>query len=206
METKFFKWKYFVLTGVLCLLPVLAGILIWDKLPDSVPIHFDINGNPDNFATKEFAVIGIPIIMVFVQGIACIISDLNMEKHGRKTKFETISKWIIPVITNILQFSTFALVCGYNVDIRVVAVAIAGGLFLILGSYMPKLDYVKNYNIEPDKARKINRFTGREFVVMGALLLLSLFFSPNVSLVCLLLLIPCTIIGVIYAIYVVKKK
>lgn len=206
MGMKFFNWKYFALTGIVCLFPILLGLLIWDRLPDLMPVHFDINGNPDNFSTKEFAVIGLPLIMVLLQGIACIASDLNVEKYGRKTKFETVTKWIIPVITIVLQLSTFALVLGYDVDIRIVAIAILGTLFLVLGYFMQKLDYVKNYNIEPEKAIKINRFMGYSAIVMGILFLISLFFSPIASLVCLLILIPYTIISVIYAIYVVKKK
>ena len=98
-----------------------------------------------------------------------------------------------------MQLSTFAFALGYNVDIRIVAIAILGVMFLVLGCCIPKLDYVKNYKIEPEKARKINRFMGYASAAMGILFLISLFFLPIVSLVCIFMLIP-------YAIYVVKRK
>lgn len=202
----FFKWKYFLITSFVCLSPIILGILIWDKLPDVMPIHFDINGNPDNFASKEFTIVGLPVLMVLFQGIGCLVSDLNEKKHGINKKIEAVTKWTLPVITIVLQLSTFGMVLGYNVDMRIIASVIVGVMFLFLGNYLPKMDYIKNYKLEPEKAKKINRFLGYETVVMGILFLFSIFLPPMALIICLLMLIPYTIIGVIYGIYVAKKK
>ena len=48
---RFFKWKFFVYTSIVCLMPVLWGILIWDRLPQSVAVHFNMYGVPDNYAS-----------------------------------------------------------------------------------------------------------------------------------------------------------
>ena len=32
------KWKWIV-SSVLILLPMLLGLIVWDKLPESMPIH-----------------------------------------------------------------------------------------------------------------------------------------------------------------------
>ena len=61
---KFFKWKIFALTSGVCLLPILLGVALWSKLPDSIAIHFDMNNNPDNFASKGFVVFMLPLLMV----------------------------------------------------------------------------------------------------------------------------------------------
>ena len=203
---RFFKWKYFFITIMVCLSPILLGLLLWDKLPDIMPIHFDVNGNADNFASKEFTVLGLPVLMVLFQGISCLASDLNEKKHGKNKKIEAVTKWTLPVVTIILQLATFGIVLGYNVDIRIVAGFIVGVMFLFLGNYLPKMDYIKNYKLEPEKAKKINRFLGFETVIMGILFFLSVFFPPMATVVCLILLIPYTLSGVIYAIYVIKKK
>ena len=60
---KFFKWKIFFITSAVCLLPILLGILLWDRLPDIMAIHFNIYGEADNFASKSFVVFGLPIIL-----------------------------------------------------------------------------------------------------------------------------------------------
>ena len=46
-----------ILTSVLILLPILAGLLLWNSLPAEMPIHFNISGVADNYASKGFAVI-----------------------------------------------------------------------------------------------------------------------------------------------------
>lgn len=202
---KFFKWKYFLVTSLVCLSPILLGLFIWDKLPETMAIHFDINNNPDNFASKGFVVFGLPILMVILQGFSCFVNDINAEKHGERKKFETVTKWIIPILTILLQLATFGVALGYNVDIRVVVTVIVGVMFLVIGNYMPKFDYIKNYNLDTEKAKKINRFIGIETVILGFLFLGSVFLPPIATVVCLLLLVPYAIIGAIYGISVAKK-
>ncbi len=200
------KWKILIITSLVCLSPILLGIVLWDKLPESMAIHFDINNNPDNFASKEFTVFGIPLLMAVFQVICCITNDLNAYKHGEGKKIEIATKWTIPVITVILQIATFGYGLGWDIDIRRVAVFVVGVIFLVTGNYLPKLDYIKNYDLDTDKARKINRFIGIETVVMGALFLISIFLPPVVSLVCVILLIPYVIISIIYGITVRRKN
>lgn len=197
---KFIKWKSLIITCLICLLPILLGIALWDKLPDTMAIHFNINNEPDNFATKEFVVFGLPVLMAFIQVFCCFINDINSHKHGMRKKFETVTKWIIPVMTIILQIVTLCYGLGYNIDIRKHVALIVGIIFLILGNYLPKLDYVKNYNLNTEKARKINRFIGFETVIMGILILVTIFLPPIATAIWLFLMIPYAAISIIYGI------
>ena len=85
---KFIKWKSLIITSLVCLLPILLGVGLWDKLPDTMAIHFNINNEPDNFASKGFVVFFMPVLMMFLQWISCVINDINAYKHGSRTKFE----------------------------------------------------------------------------------------------------------------------
>ncbi len=200
------KWKIFIITSLVCLSPILLGIALWDKLPETMAIHFDINNNPDNFASREFAVFGLPLLMVVLQFVSCIINDLNAYHKGERKKFTRVTKWIIPVMSIVLQTATIGFSLGWITDIRRVAVLIVGTVLLVIGNYLPKFDHIKNYNLETEKARKINRFIGIETVIMGALFLISLFLPPVASAVCIILLIPYAIISIIYGIVVGRKK
>ena len=51
---KHIKWKTLIITGVIALLPILIGIFLWDKLPGQIAIHFNLNNEPDGFASKGF--------------------------------------------------------------------------------------------------------------------------------------------------------
>lgn len=202
---KFIKWKSLVITCVVCLLPILLGLALWDRLPDTMAIHFDINNNPDNFASKGFVVFGLPVLMVALQIFCCFVNDINAYKHGERKKFERATKWIIPVMTVVLQIVTLGYGLGWKLDIRRIVAIIVGLVFLLVGNYLPKLDYIKNHDIDAEKARRINRFIGFETVLMGLLFLISIFFAPIFTVICLILMIPYAIIGVAYGIKVGKK-
>ncbi|MBE6703695.1 MAG: DUF1648 domain-containing protein [Ruminococcaceae bacterium] len=203
---RFFKKKIFFITSIVCLLPIIAGLILWNKLPDSVPIHFDMYNNPDNFAPKWFAVFGLPIFMVVLQAICCVINDINAAKHGERVKLERATKWIIPIMSVLLCAVTYIYALGVKLDIRICVTMIVGVILIVIGNYLPKFDYIKNYDINTEKARIINRFIGFETVIMGILFLVSLFFPPMATIVCLILLIPYAIIAISYGIYICKKK
>lgn len=202
---KFFKWKTFIITSVICLLPVLLGLSLWNRLPDKMAIHFDIYGNPDNFAGKGFVVFGLPLLMVLLQGFSCFINDINAYKHGERKKFETVTKWIIPCMTVVLQVLTFGYGLGWNLDIRKAVSLIVGCIFLVIGNYLPKFDRVKNLDINAEKARKVNRFVGYATVVMGILFIISMFLPPISTVICLGLLVVYAGVSVAYGIIVAKK-
>ena len=203
---KIIRWKRLIITCLVCLLPIILGVALFDKLPQQIAIHFDIHNNPDNFASKEFTVFGIPVLMALLQVICCFIYGINAKKHGERPKLERVVTWIIPVMCIILQTVTLAYSLDFNIDIRRVAGFIVGTIFIVLGNVTPKLDYVKNHDVSTDKARKINRFIGYESVTMGVLFMASLLLPPITTIVCIFLLIPYAIIGAVYGIKVGRSK
>jgi len=100
---------------------------------------------------------------------------------------------------------TLGIALGWDIDVRKAVAFIVGAMFLVLGNYLPKFDYIKNYDLETEKARKINRFIGYETVVMGLLFIISIFLPPIATVMCLILLIPYALIGIIYGIKTAKK-
>lgn len=199
------KWKIFIITSVVCLLPMLFGLSIWNSLPDTMAIHFNIYGEADGFASKGFVVFGLPVLMVLLQLICCLINDLNAYYKGERKKFEMATKWIIPFMTVTLQILTLGIGLGWDIEVNKAVSLIIGIVFLVIGNYLPKFDYVKNYNLDTEKARKINRFIGYGSVVMGVIFLISMFLPPISTLICILLLIPYAIISVVYGIVVGRK-
>lgn len=203
---RFFKWKIFFVTGLVCLLPILPGIALWNKLPGTMAVHFNIYGVADNFSSKGFVVFALPLLMLLLQAFSCFINDINAYKHGERKKFEAVTKWIIPCMTVALQIITLGYGLGWNMDMRKVIAFIVGTVFVVLGNYMPKFDRVKNYDIDTETARKINRFIGYETVIMGMLFFISIFLPPVSTVVCLVLLIPYAVVGAVYGIIKARKK
>lgn len=202
---KFIKWKILVITSVVCLLPIIMGIAVWDKLPDVMAIHFNVNNVADNFAPKPLVLLGLPAIMVLLQIFCCVVNDVNSHKRGQSVKFEMISKWIVPIMTVVLQITTIGYSLGWNLDIRRIAMLLIGIIFIAIGVCIPKLDYVKNMRLDAKKAKKINKFTGISMVIMGFLSLVSVILPPIFAIAWVILVILYSVVCIVYAIVVARK-
>lgn len=199
------KWKTLITTSAVCLIPILLGLALWDALPDKIAIHFNFKGEPDNYASKAFAVFGIPLLMVLFQVICCVASDIGAKKQSDNNKFELITKWIIPCITVALYVITLGFSLGWNIDMRKAVGLICGIILIVVGNYMPKFDRVKNMRLDKEKAKKVNRFTGYLTVIMGILSVITMFLPAISLIIWLLLWIPFTLVTVIYVVNTARK-
>ena len=55
--------KLIILTTVLTLLPIIAGLLLWDQLPAQIATHFGADGTPDRWSSKLTAAVGLPLLI-----------------------------------------------------------------------------------------------------------------------------------------------
>ena len=62
--------------------PFLYIAWIWDKLPESVPTHFGIDGKPDAYGSKISFLI--PVVVLMVAGLGAYFLIKNLEKFDPK--------------------------------------------------------------------------------------------------------------------------
>ena len=189
--------KILVLTCIVCLLPIILGLVFYNELPEKVAIHFDINNKPDNYWNKEAFIFVMPIMMVVIQLFACIISDLNDKNKEANKKAIRMYKWIIPIITVVLYIVTLLYALNYNIDIRKIAMIILGIMYIVSGNYIPKtkgqnivkFKFIKDNKLPEKEIEKIKRNIGYIFIINGIMFIISIFFKPIVSILVLLILI-----------------
>lgn len=176
------NWKILILTVIICLVPIISGIILYESLPNQMPIHFNINNKPDNYASKDFALFLIPVIMAFLQTFCCLISDINQNVKSVKPKFISIIKWLIPILTVLIYTIMLIVSLGNTVNVGRIICLFLGIMFLILGNYMPKMTYENSKNmIHPkpknEKAfRKMIKINGYGFITVGIILIIISFF------------------------------
>lgn len=171
--------KILILSVIICLLPMILGIVFYNRLPEQMPIHFTINNVPDNYAPKNFALFGIPIIMVIVQSI-CIIGTtrINKIKNIEKPRILKIMEWFIPILTVTIYIIMIEVSLGSDVYVGKSVCLILGILFMIIGNYIPKMSYESSKTIfhptpKNEKSfRKMSKMMGYLFIVMGIVLLI----------------------------------
>lgn len=197
------NFKILIITFIACLLPIISGILYYDMLPEQIAVHFDINNTPDRYASKEFALFGIPIFLGILQVISCIISDLRSDGKNN-IKFIEIVKWCIPLINFLVYFIIIQIGLGNTIDIRRTVLVFIGILFVILGNYIPKINFTSSKAImhpapkNEETYRKFSRILGYSFVFGGFLMALSTIFSPIISAILIISIVLAVIVEMLY--------
>ncbi len=196
------NWKILIITCIVCLSPIVLGIIFYQQLPKQMPIHFNINNEANGYAPKNFALFGIPIILTGFQVLCCIISDIQKNKELETPKFITIVKWIIPILSVVILTIIIEIPLGSAVDVRKSICLIMGILFILTGNYLPKMSYeIAKGKMHPmpkneTMYRKMTRMWGYSFVIGGISLLISVLFSVIFTIaIIIVLLVSITIEG-----------
>ena len=127
-----------ILTACITLLPMLLGLALWNRLPDTVATHFDINGDPDGWSSKAFAVFGLPAFLVMVHLLCTFGTTMDPKRKNIQDKMFKLVLWIIPMISLLVCGSTYLFALGYEVDIARITGILVGVMFIIIGNYLPK--------------------------------------------------------------------
>ena len=176
--------KTLIITSVLILLPILAGIILWDQLPDPMPSHWNAAGEIDGWSSKPFAVFGFPLILLAAQWLCVLGTAADPKKNNHPTKIVQLVLWIIPVLSILLHTVTYAIAMGKAVRIEVVMPVFMGILLAIIGNYLPKCK--QNYTIgikipwtlnSEENWNKTHRFAGFLWVACGLVIMLTGFFG-----------------------------
>lgn len=198
------NFKSLIITCVVCLLPIILGIVFYNELPDNVAIHFDINNNPDNYFPKQIFVFAVPVFMMIIHAICCIMYDVVDENKEANRKVNNMVKWLIPLITIVVYEITLLYALGKNIDIRKVVMILLGIIFIVSGNYIPKTvgDVKLNFpRIKNEQVyKKVKRLFGYIFIIDGILFIASILFNPIVSVGLVGIVIIQTIILGIYSI------
>lgn len=178
MENK--SKRTLILSVIICLLPMVLGIAFYSELPEQMPIHFTINDVPDNYAPKNLALFGIPLIMAIVQTMCLIVVNrkANKLKSDEKPKILKIMEWFIPTITVLIYIIMIEVPLGSTVHVGKSICLILGISFMIIGNYLPKMSYeIGKTTFHPmpksEKSfRKMSKVMGCGFIVLGIVLLI----------------------------------
>ncbi len=192
-----------IFTSLMCFFGMLPGIVFYKSMPDRIPIHWNINNQPDNYAAKAFVVFAIPALMFVMQLICCAFA-FNRENEKVPKNAQFVCRLIIPTITIILETITVMWALEIYKNVGSVALCIVGVIMIVLGNYMPKTRRNTVFGIKlpstlkSDEAwRKTHRLAGYLMVFAGTA---SVIFALLTLYIPAIILITCAvIIPVVYS-------
>ena len=81
-EKKSFSIKTFILTSVVCLLPVVLGFVLWDKLPEEIPQQYGWNDQVNWTLPKFWGIITMPLFMVVINVIYLLSLRVSKQRNN----------------------------------------------------------------------------------------------------------------------------
>lgn len=128
-----------IITSIIILTPIVAGLLLWNQLPAEMATHFGSDGEPDGWSSKEFAVIGLPLFLLAVHWFCAAFTGVDPKKENISNKMMTLVLWICPVIAIVGDGSMYLYALNNSINTTIIGVILVGCLLLVLGNYMPKM-------------------------------------------------------------------
>ena len=196
------------------LLPVLVGFVLWDRLPQQMPIHWNAMGEVDGYCSRFFAVVGFPLLFVALNVILMLSVRFDKKNRERNHKIRMLTIWLVPVMSLFVNTLTYATALGFKFSIIGWSIVFLGALFAVFGNYMPKCAQNSTIGIriawtldDEENWNATHRFAGRIWLCGGIAVMFTAFLpQPAGLLIAFGMIFVMTIIPIIYSYRFYKRK
>ena len=209
--------KIIIITTLITILPLFVGLILWNRLPDTVATHWDFNGEANGWSSKAFAVLGLPSFLTVVHLFTVGVTLNDPKKKNIHRKMLALVFWIIPVVSLIVNGMVFLTALQIEVNVSIAVSALVGIIFIIIGNYLPKLQ--QNYTAgiklpwtlnSTENWNRTHRLGGKTFIISGILLILCGFLGEimgnDLSLITMLIIIVlCAGVPAVYSFWLFRK-
>lgn len=127
-----------IITSIITLFPMLLGILLWSKLPDSLATHFGTGNIPNGWSSKAATVFGLPLFLLLTHLFVIIVTLNDPKRQNIGKKILSFTFWIVPLVSIICFVSIYGYALDIPVNMDTIATLFIGVLFIIIGNYMSK--------------------------------------------------------------------
>ncbi len=203
-----------LISSVIILLPIAAGLILWDKLPGTFATHWNLNGEADGNGSKAMAVFIMPLIFLVFQWLCVIATAADPKNKNQSPKAFNLVLWIVPVLSVVVSGLMYGIALGAEFNMTVIMSVLLGVMLIVIGNYLPKCRVNHTIGIklpwtinDEEVWNRTHRFTSWFWVVGGVIVIATAFLSAKyaiavlISIIILLVLIPT-----IYSYVIFKKK
>jgi uncharacterized membrane protein len=180
-----------ILSAIVVAILFIVSAWAWTQLPADaqVPIHWDIDGTPDGFASKTIGLLLLPLITAGVAALFWIIPIIEPRRANiLKSEKAYTAIWLgIVLLLAAVDLVAVAAAMGSGLNVSTIVPIGVGALFILIGNYLPKVrpNYMVGirtpWTLTSDLSwDRTHRVGGRLFVVEGiAFILFGLLRPPR---------------------------
>lgn len=130
--------KEFIISTIICVLPLIFGLLVYKKLPQEIPTKWYSDGTVGQYMPKEFTVFGMPLFFILMNALVHFAMNTDPKRQNIGSMMRTLGKWIIPVLSVVTVPMALLWGMGYQIPISRILPILLGILFVVIGNYFPK--------------------------------------------------------------------
>jgi len=169
----------------LIFLMFVAGFLLYDNVPDKLPIHWDSNGSPDGYGSKFTALFLLPIITLGMYFFLLIVPYIAVYKKNIKSFFlyyYGIKLSLVIFMGLLYIFSIIQIFKPLNMNYLMMPLVFS--FFLVLGYFIRKTK--RNYFVgirtpwtlaSENNWKKTNKVGGYAMQGLGVFAIISMFLT-----------------------------
>ncbi|WP_168190136.1 SdpI family protein [Caloramator sp. E03] len=196
-------------------LTLLISIILYPKLPDRIPRHWNIKGEVDAYSGKLSGILSLNLMNIGFYFLFLILPNLDPKKENYE-KFEpayNIIRYTFHFFFITLQLITIFYSLGYKINIGSIVTLSVGIMFMLLGNQMGRIKH--NYFVGirtpwtlANEAvwTKTHRLSAPLWVAGGFIIAVLGFFSNNIAFVGIIIItIIISAIPIVYSYNLYKK-
>ena len=204
------KYKM-IISAIITLLPMIFGFIVWDRLPENIATSFGWNGEITGYSSKMFAVVGLPVMLTFVNLICIIATNADPRRKNINNKVFSVVIGIVPVCSLLCGICIYANALGYKISVESIMPVFMGILFFVLGFILPKCK--QNYTIgiklpwtlhDEENWNKTHKLAGKLWVYGGIVMTVAGLF--NLTFIFMTIIFALVIIPTVYSYLLYRKQ
>lgn len=159
-----------IYTSVVCIIPLIAGLILINRLPAQIPVQWNSNGEVSTFAPKWFAIAGVPLFFLLMNFFLYTKAEKSELSNRYPDSMKMFLKWSMPMLSVIGTALSYASALENSMLMSSIA-SIVGVVVVLIGSYFYKLieavPFRMIFPVSDQKAEKVYSLCGDIFIVLG---------------------------------------
>lgn len=195
---------------VVAILPFAYLGFYWSILPETIPIHYNLEGKPDGWAGKN-SLIAFALLPTVIFGVLWVIPKVIRKSWGATYNWIRLISVVIISCTILIMFCliTYPTTEGINYNFLLIGVGI-----IIMGQFMKSVEPNSLFGVRTPwtlSNREVwhdtHIFSGKLLLATGLIImLLSLFLSSKIlSTAVVVIMVSTTIVALIYSYFSHKR-
>lgn len=212
MEEKKEERRTQFLTTLICLLPIIAGVILYNKIPEQIVTHWDANGNPNGWSSRFTGIIIFPGSLAVLNLVFPLLLKTDPRYKNMGSKPKKLMQWIIPLVAVFCSGTTLGNALGYDTPVEKLGPIFMALIFIIVGNYLPKMGQSYTMGIKlpwtlasEENWEKTHHMAGFLWVIGGVLFFAASFF-PFRNAAYVVILVTLILVPTVYSYLLFRKN